>query len=70
MDHDAAMRMQENAEPAFIALAERLEAQGHAPAEVAEALLALAMARLEMLAANGETEAAIARARATVERTT
>ena len=68
MDHDDAMRLQGRIEPAFIALAEQMETAGHLPADVAEALLALAMARVGMVTANGETEAAIARARATVER--
>lgn len=68
MNHDDAMRLQEAWETRFVALAELMEAAGHTPADVAEALLALAMARVEMVVANGETEEAIARARATVER--
>lgn len=66
MDHDASMRLQEAAEAEFIAMAERIEAGGHSPADVAEVLVALGIARVAMLAANRDTEAAIARARATV----
>lgn len=68
MDHDDAMRLQEEMEPDFRNLADWWESRGHSSAHVAEALLALAVARVEMVASNGKTEVAIARAKATVGR--
>ena len=68
MPHETDMRLQEEMEPEFHALADWWQSRGHSAGDVAVALLGLAMARVEAQIANLETEEAIRRAKATIGR--
>ena len=57
---DAALDLQFMLEPDFQRFAESLEAQGHDPAELAAALVGLAVARVRMIRENAESTSRIA----------
>jgi len=58
-DPDRLLKLEEAIEPSFIALARTARARGYSDAEVADALLSLAVARVLALKANVDTEDAI-----------